>query len=116
MEKLCPVCSLPMIPQLKKANAKAPDWKCQDTNCKFSWDQGTQTYQPSNFITGVWNAKASGIAPRQTRPALTVSNTVQTSSNADVIKLLQKIYDLLDRRLPADNSEPGEDELRQYGL
>ncbi len=53
--KLCPVCEKPMLHITEKRNAKAPDWKCQDKDCKFQWDKGTQTYIPSDFITGVWN-------------------------------------------------------------
>lgn len=52
--KLCPVCQSPMIRQTQKRNAKAPDWKCSDKNCKFqkAYDGG---WRKSEFITGVWD-------------------------------------------------------------
>ena len=55
--KPCPVCGKFMIPQTEKANEKAPDWKCSDKNCKFSWDKSTHTWIPGQFITGIWNKK-----------------------------------------------------------
>lgn len=53
--KNCPVCNLPMVLQTDKVNAKAPDWKCSDKNCKFQLDRTTGKYVESKFITGVWN-------------------------------------------------------------
>lgn len=61
--KKCPVCNKIMNYNLvgKKKNEKAPDWKCSDPGCKFSYNKITGKYEPGEFITSVWDNKT----PRQ---------------------------------------------------
>lgn len=52
-ERLCPVCQSPMIRQTEKKNELAPDWKCSNRNCKFTFKGGK--WVASKYITGVWD-------------------------------------------------------------
>jgi hypothetical protein len=60
--KICPVpgCGKPMVRQFNKKNAKAPDWKCSNKNCKFKKLIGGG-WAKSDFITGVWDEKEEDI-------------------------------------------------------
>ena len=66
MEKQCPVCQAEMIKNIegKAKNAKAPDWKCSNPQCKFQWDKATQTYIPSQYRTACWDNRVGNTAPR----------------------------------------------------
>ncbi len=57
LNKPCPVCGKAMLHITEKRNANAPDWKCQDKNCKWQWDKESQGYIKSDFITGTWDKK-----------------------------------------------------------
>ena len=62
-QKMCPVCKQPMNYNAEgiKRNAKAPNWKCSDGGCKFSWNKATKQYEPSDFVTGVWEDQPKDI-------------------------------------------------------
>ena len=52
---LCPICEKPMWDNRnKKINPKAPDFRCKDTECKYSLNSDTGEYEPGDFPTGVW--------------------------------------------------------------
>ena len=50
--KKCPKCSKQMNPVFNKTNERAPDFKCQDSSCK--WKNVKGQWVESEFITGVW--------------------------------------------------------------
>jgi len=43
--KFCPVCNAPMIYQENLSHPKAPNWKCSDRKCKFSFNKETGKWE-----------------------------------------------------------------------
>jgi len=57
----CPVCGKPMNRQYNKKNPKSPDWKCSDSNCKFTKAYGGG-WRKGDYITGDWDPKPEDLA------------------------------------------------------
>lgn len=54
----CPVCKGDMWDNRgKKTNPKAPDFRCKDELCKFTYNPKSDAYEPGEFTTAVWLKK-----------------------------------------------------------
>lgn len=68
-EVQCPACTLPMVENTagKAKNPKAPDYKCQDSQCKFDKDPEGNYTIPSKYTTAIWvnqKPKAPSYTPK----------------------------------------------------
>ena len=54
----CPVCNGMMFDnRQKKLSQKAPDFRCKDKECKFSFNPDTGEYEVGEYQTAVWLKK-----------------------------------------------------------
>jgi hypothetical protein len=100
----CPVCNGEMYDnRTTKKNPKAPDYRCKDKECKYSYNKVTKEYEPSEYGTGAWEQKQGF----QKKPLKSVPQEKVEDNNKEVLYStivsingkLTKIYNAVDKLL-----------------